>query len=156
MSEAEQREAVLAEAESWIGTAFHHAARIKVKRDATGKIIDRGGVDCAMLLALVYEAAGVIDPIAVAAYPADWHQNQAAERYLGTMLSNAREIECADVKPGDAILAKWGRLFSHGGIVAREGWPTIIHAFQAAGMVLPEKADTGTLSGCAIRFFTLW
>ena len=42
------REAVVTEAASWIGTPFHHAARVK-----------GAGVDCLMLLAEVYERAGV-------------------------------------------------------------------------------------------------
>ena len=39
-----RREAVIREAKSWIGTPFHHAARIK-----------GAGVDCLMLLAEIYE-----------------------------------------------------------------------------------------------------
>src|SRR5262249_43477037 len=44
-----RRAAVVAEAESWIGTPFHHAARVK-----------GAGVDCLMLLAEVYERAGIV------------------------------------------------------------------------------------------------
>src|SRR5260370_9302840 len=46
------RAAVVQEAESWIGTPFHHAARVK-----------GAGVDCLMLLAEVYQHPGVVAPI---------------------------------------------------------------------------------------------
>ena len=52
-----QRRAVCAEALSWIGTNFHHQARLKCRRDASGTIIDRGGVDCAQSVYLIYRAA---------------------------------------------------------------------------------------------------
>ena len=47
--ESAQRQAVLAEAESWIGTPFHHQGQVKGRQ---------GGVDCAMLLLEVFLAAG--------------------------------------------------------------------------------------------------
>src|SRR3954454_10152249 len=57
------RAAVVTEAETWIGTPFHHAARVK-----------GAGVDCLMLLAEVYERAGItagrINP---PFYVPDWH-----------------------------------------------------------------------------------
>src|SRR5208337_4686669 len=50
--ESAQRQAVLAIAESWVGTPFHHQGRVKGRQ---------GGVDCAMLLLEVFLSAGVID-----------------------------------------------------------------------------------------------
>ena len=66
-----RREAVIREAESWIGTPFHHAARIK-----------GAGVDCLMLLAEIYERAGVVPHIDPPFYVPDWHLHRDAERYL--------------------------------------------------------------------------
>ena len=66
------RAAVVTEAKTWIGTPFHHAARVK-----------GAGVDCLMLLAEVYERAGVtagrINP---PFYVPDWHLHRDAERYM--------------------------------------------------------------------------
>lgn len=44
-----QRQAVVAEAKTWIGTGFHHEARIK-----------GAGVDCAQLLIAVFSACGFV------------------------------------------------------------------------------------------------
>ena len=49
MAEQEQREAVVAEARTWIGTPWIHMAAIK-----------GAGVDCAMLLARVYIEVGLV------------------------------------------------------------------------------------------------
>jgi len=63
MSDA--RQAVIAEAVTWIGTPFHHAARVK-----------GAGVDCLMLLAEVYERAGAAPHIEPPFYVPDWHMPQ--------------------------------------------------------------------------------
>ena len=46
-----RRAAVVAEAATWLRTPYHHMGRVK-----------NAGTDCLMLLAEVYEAAGVIPP----------------------------------------------------------------------------------------------
>lgn len=50
-----QRAVVTAEAATWLRTPYHHMGRVK-----------GGGTDCRMLLAGLYEAAGVIPHIEVA------------------------------------------------------------------------------------------
>ena len=51
-----------------------------------------GGTDCLMLLAEVYEKAGVIPHVDVPFYPPDWNLHRDAERYLeGIMRYAARE-----------------------------------------------------------------
>lgn len=57
MTEHDERAAVMAEALSWCGTAYHHAGRVKIARDAGGRVIDRGGADCATATYLIYRAA---------------------------------------------------------------------------------------------------
>jgi cell wall-associated NlpC family hydrolase len=74
------RRAVVAEAASWLRTPYHHMGRVK-----------GGGVDCLMLLAEVYEAAGVIPHVEIPFYPPDWHLHRGVERYLeGLMHTPAR------------------------------------------------------------------
>ena len=79
------RAAVVTEAKTWIGTPFHHAARVK-----------GAGVDCLMLLAEVYERAGVtagrINP---PFYVPDWHLHRDAERYMEGLLRYARPVDGA-------------------------------------------------------------
>src|SRR5438477_6260990 len=86
------RTAVVAEAESWIGTPFHHAARIK-----------GAGTDCLMLLAEVYERAGITGHIDPPFYVPDWHLHRDAERYLEGLVRYARDIP-GPPQPGDIAL----------------------------------------------------
>ena len=134
-----RRAAVVAEAEGWIGTPFHHAARIK-----------GAGVDCLMLLAEVYERAGVTTHVEPPFYVPDWHMHQGAERYMEGLLDYAREIK-GPPSPGDVALFRFGRTFSHGAIVTQ--WPRLIHAYWAIGVVWGD-AMLKPLKGRAVRFFT--
>jgi NlpC/P60 family putative phage cell wall peptidase len=138
---SEQRAAVVAEAVSWLGTPYHHAGRVK-----------GAGVDCAMLPAEVYRAAGLIPDFPVAHYPPDWHLHRDVERYLDTVTRHAMEV-ATPTGPGDFLLYRWGRCFAHGAIVVK--WPRIIHAVIHVGVVL-DDGDVGRLASRPRRFFTLW
>ncbi len=133
------REAVVAEALTWIGTPFHHAARVK-----------GAGVDCLMLLAEVYERAGVAPHVDPPFYVPDWHMHRDAERYLEGLLGYARAIDGPPL-PGDIALFKFGRVFSHGAIVTE--WPRLIHAYWAIGVVWGD-ATLHPLKGRPVRFFS--
>lgn len=111
---AAQRQAVLDEAASWIGTPYHPCARVK-----------GAGADCLTFIAGVYEAAGLIEPVDLAPYPPDWHLHHDEERYLKGVLDYCVEID-ADPLPADIALWRFGRCYSHGAIVI--AWPEIIHA----------------------------
>jgi cell wall-associated NlpC family hydrolase len=139
MSGAPRRAAVVAAAQTWLGTPYHHAGRVR-----------GAGVDCLMLLAETYAAAGVIAPVTeVPYYPPDWFQHRDEERYLAGLLAHAREI-AGPPQPGDAALFRFGRSFSHGAIVT--GWPRLIHAFSRTGVVYGD-ATKAPLAGRAARFF---
>lgn len=133
------RAAVVKEAESWIGTPFHHAARIK-----------GAGIDCLMLLAEVYERAGVAAPIEPPFYVPDWHLHQGAERYVDGLVRYARPIAGPPL-PGDIALFRFGRTFSHGAIVTE--WPRLIHAYWSIGVVWGD-ATLYPLKDRPARFFT--
>jgi NlpC/P60 family putative phage cell wall peptidase len=133
------RQAVINEAVSWIGTPFHHAARVK-----------GAGVDCLMLLAEVYERAGVASHIEPPFYVPDWHLHRDAERYLEGLLRYARSV-AGPPRPGDVALFKFGRTFSHGAIVTE--WPQVIHAYWAVGVVWGD-ATLYPLKDRPVRFFT--
>lgn len=134
-----RRAAVVAEAETWLRTRFHHAARIK---DV--------GVDCLMLLAEVYERAGITDHIDPPFYVPDWHLHRDAEKYLEGLMRYAREIEGPPL-PGDVAIFKYGRCFSHGAIVVR--WPRVIHAYWKIGVVYGD-ATRFPLADRKVRFFS--
>ena len=111
----EERTAVVAEAMSWAGTPWHHQARVK-----------GAGVDCANLVIAAYHNAGMIDDIDPGNYPRDWHIHRDEERFLTFVPSFAVEIGEGEVGPGDLVLFRIGRVFSHGAIVTT--WPQGVHA----------------------------
>lgn len=131
------RRAVVAEALTWLRTPYHHAARIKGV-----------GVDCAQFLIAVYAATGLIDDFTPDRYPPDWHLHRTAERFLSLVLDRARPTD--DPGPGDVVLMRFGRAFSHGGVVVGDGH--IVHAFLGRGV---ELADLSEWARRPKRYFTL-
>lgn len=132
------RDAVVTEAKTWVGTPFHHAARLKGV-----------GVDCLMLLAEVYERAGVIDHVDPPFYTPDWHLHRDAEVYVAGLLGHAREVPAPE--RGDVAIFKFGRTFSHAAIATR--WPLVIHAYSQTGVVYGD-ARLIPLRGRDVRFFS--
>ncbi len=131
--ETQQRQAVIAGALTWERTPWVHQGRIK-----------GSGVDCLMLLAEVFERAGLVphlelveDPanltpeqrasghIFVKKYPKDWHCHSREEKALEVVQQFAREIS-GPPQPGDVGLCQYGWVLSHGFIVL--DWPLILHA----------------------------
>jgi cell wall-associated NlpC family hydrolase len=148
-----RRAAVVAEAETWLQTPYHHMGRKK-----------GAGTDCLMLLAEVYEAAGVIPHIDVPFYPPDWNLHRDAERYLEGVMQHAREftLQVRDFpialatkpmpEPGDVAVFKFGRCYAHGVIVTN--WPLLIHSWVDGGVgVLRGDATQPPLAGRPVRFF---
>ena len=149
MTEDEQRQKVVSEAQSWIGTPYVPNAAIKGKR---------GGVDCARFPLAVYQAVGLVpkdfDP---PHYSPQWHIHRSEEKYMETVLRYAKEI-AAPPLPGDFVLFKIALAFAHGAIVIK--WPHVIHAVANA-MVVPEDVSKNTTGKRALwlvekHFFSLW
>lgn len=134
----DKRQAVVAEAQAWLRTPFHHEARIKGV-----------GVDCLMFLAEVYEHAGVIPHIAPPHYTPDWHMHRDIERYMQGLMQYAHEVEAPLL--GDVALFKFGRVFSHGAIVIE--WPRVIHAYWAIGVSWGD-ANQQPLKDREVKFFS--
>lgn len=116
----------MAEALSWQKTPYHHQGRVK-----------GAGVDCAMLLAEVYSAVGLIPALDPKPYPADWHMHRDVERYLQQVLEYA--VPTDTPLPGDVVLYRFGRCVSHGAIVIE--WPMVVHAFMREGAVVLSDAS---------------
>lgn len=113
MSNEEERARVVAIAHSFLRTPYHHYGEVKGH-----------GVDCLTLLSGVFTEAGLIEPVKLPKYSHQWHLNHSEELYLNGLLQYTHEVEIP--LPGDIVVWKFGRCFSHGGIVI--DWPTIIHA----------------------------
>lgn len=112
MSEAEQRAAFIAEARTWLGTPFRDQADVK-----------GGGVDCAMLLVRTAAATGLIlippdNPRWPRPYAPQWHLHREEEKFLNIVSQLGTEVE-REPLPGDVIVYRVGRCFSHGGIILR-------------------------------------
>lgn len=141
-----QRQAVVAETLSWLGTPYHHAARVK-----------GAGVDCGQLLAAVFEAAGVIPHVEPEDYPADWHCHRRSEKFLQHVEEHARKIDTEPL-PGDIVLYKFGQCISHAGIVIE--WPQIIHAYidhgVPIGVVLDDAENNSVLTKRQAGFWSMW
>ena len=142
------REDVLTEVQDWLGTPYHHAARVK-----------GAGVDCLMLLLEVYGRAGVFErmgvdtaSIAIPRYSRDIMLHRNEETYLEGVRRYA--VETGQPDTGNIALWKFGRIYSHAAIIT--GWPAIIHAYAPEKMVVIGNAAMGALAGRPVRFFDPW
>lgn len=136
------RQRVLDEAQSWVGTKFHHMAQLKGV-----------GVDCGQLLLGVYSACGCMPKVDPGYYPPDFHMHQSLEWYANILGEYCVEFDGEGVLPADIVLFRMidARVFSHGGIVVE--WPWIIHAAFARRRVVRDSATNGWLKMLRRRFF---
>jgi NlpC/P60 family putative phage cell wall peptidase len=139
VTEAVLRDYIVEEAESWLGTPFHHMARVK-----------GAGVDCLMLLCEVYEKVGIVPHIPTEYYPPDWHMHRDVERYMDGLRRYAEEVEVP--LRGDIAMVKMGRVFSHGAIITE--YPYIIHAYWGAHCVTRGSVLNVPFSGRTVKFFS--
>ena len=138
----EAREAVVREAMSWLGTPYHHHARVKGV-----------GVDCAQILCAVYETAGVVPHVDPGTYATDWHLHRHEEMYSHWLLKYASRLGPDEVPfPGDVALFKFGRCFSHGAIVVEDG--LLVHSYVNRGVVL-SRATEEPLQGREVIYWKL-
>lgn len=126
------RDLIVALARDWLGTPYHHRARVKGV-----------GVDCATLLIGVFHEAGMIPDIRPE-YPPDWHLHRDEERYLGWLRQYGDEILVGDSEPGDVLVWRFGRTYSHGAIYVGDG--EIIHALRKARCVTAGRVDEADLA----------
>lgn len=129
-TQAEQRAEIVREALSWLGTRYDHHQRIK-----------GAGVDCLMLLAEVFERVGFVAHIEPGDYPHDWHLHRSEERYAQGLASYVRQLgDDERPLPGDIGLFRYGRTFSHAGIVVADDLQ-LVHAYKGLGVVLTRLTE---------------
>jgi NlpC/P60 family putative phage cell wall peptidase len=129
------RERVVAEAQKWLGTPFHHEARLLGV-----------GVDCLQLLIAVYQGAGIIKGVPDERYTRDWHMHKSEERYLAGV--ERFFVKTEEALQGNAALFRFGRCISHAAIIIE--WPLVIHAYWRGGVIASSVYDaelTGRLAG---------
>lgn len=122
MLQSDPRAALVGAAERWIGTPFHHSARLR-----------NVGIDCVNLLCVVYFEAGLTSHVILPYYVQDWMLHRSEELFLMGMLEQHLHEVPAPL-PGDVALFRYGRCYSHGAIVTQ--WPELIHSFAALGGVV--------------------
>jgi len=133
----------LAEAHTWLGTPWHHEGDVK-----------GAGVDCAMLLVRVFVAVGAIPPIDPRPYPMDHMLHSGQERFLAWLERFADPIADGQApRPGDVVLYRVGRCFSHAAIVTQ--WPNIIHAFRDERQVVVTPFNVGRLASKHFKILRL-
>lgn len=143
MMDEAMRAAVVKEALTWLGTPYHHHARVKGV-----------GVDCAQLLCAVYEACGCVPHIDPGNYAHDWHLHRGEEVFIGWLeKAGAREVQTPT--RGDVAVFRYGRAYSHGAIVVgATGRVAVLHAYVRLG-VMQTRLDEEPLLGRAVQFWTL-
>jgi cell wall-associated NlpC family hydrolase len=133
------RDDIVAQARTWLGTHWHHNARVK-----------GAGVDCGQFIIAAYIDAGLVADFATGQYPADWMLHQSDERFLGWVTMYLDEVKAP--LPGDVAVWKYGMCYSHGAIVL--DWPQIIHSYRREGGVVVGDATKGEVAR-EVRFFSI-
>jgi len=138
----EKRQEVVRTAKTWLGTPYHHHARVK-----------HAGADCAMFPLAVYQECGVLSfDFQPPEYSVQWHLHRSEEKYLEALAPVMRE-KPSEPLPADFVIFKFGRAFSHGAIVVK--WPIIIHSYIPHGVLLSDAERDGELMGRERKFFEI-
>ncbi len=152
--EAGARAAFIEEAISWIGTPFRDCADVKGRS---------GAVDCAMLLTRCAVDTGLVPAFDPRPYPPRWHLHRDEERFTSWIEHRLGGREVPSPRPGDIVVWRFGRTFSHGAVCVGAG--EVVHAWSAAGCVLASRMDEPMLASIGlgvacvarpVRFFDLW
>lgn len=139
MMPAITRQAIVAEAMTWLATPFAHHQQVKGV-----------GVDCAHLMRGVLNGAGaaVHQP---QYYSAQWHLHRSEEQFAEFVMQYGDEIAEDELLPGDMMLWKFGRCFAHGAIYIGER--QVIHAIASERNTRIANIDEGDLSWRPRRCF---
>jgi len=130
----EQRNNIVRAAKEWLGTPYHHHARVK-----------RAGADCAMFPLAVYQESGVLPrEYTPPQYSVQWHLHRSEELYLNEIEKFVVAINTPP-RPADFVVFRFGRTYSHGAIVV--DWPIVIHAYIPHGVLLSDALRDGELLG---------
>lgn len=145
-TEAVQRAAVVAEARKWVRTPYHAGA------DVLG-----AGIDCGMLLVRAFVDSGLVAPFDPRPYPQDWMMHNDGERYLGFVGDLCREVAAPGL--GDVAVFRYGRCYSHGGVITALDPLKIVHAYAQRRAVVEDELTKNADLNLPIRkvkFFSFW
>ena len=117
-----EREAIVAAARGWIGTAYVHQASVKGL-----------GCDCLGLLRGVWRELAGGEPETPPPYSQDWAESSGDETLYAALKRHFEEIDRIDIAPGDIALFRMipRGPAKHCGIIAEDGGAlTLVHARQ--------------------------
>jgi hypothetical protein len=142
--EQAQRAAVVAEAETWLGTPFLDCQRVK-----------GAGVDCAMILAEVFATVGFTIP-PIPSYSPTWMIHQDEPIFVNMLLAaGCRELKGESPRPGDIGMYHFGRCYAHSVIVAE--WPKrVIHALYRERVLATDPRIDGHLRREVYKYPPKW
>ena len=137
----------VAEARAWLWTPYH--------TDCDG--LKGVGVDCGMLIVRTFVDTGMVPPFNPRPYPRDWMMHNREEKYLGFIGKHCGVVQEPGL--GDIVLFRYGRVFSHGGIITNLQPLRLIHAYFDRRRVIEEdlmlNADLIDPAR-KMTFFSLW
>lgn len=113
------REAIIAEALSWIGTPYHHQASLKGV-----------GADCLGVVRGVWRSVHGYDAEMPPAYSRDWAEAAGEETLLAAAGRHMRPIGIDQRQPGDVLIFRFRATVpaKHAGILT--GPDTFVHAIE--------------------------
>lgn len=127
-------ENIVTQARTWMGTPFHHQARLKGK-----------GCDCLGLIVGVVDELGLKDKngVALAAYDEVTYSREPDGAYLTEKLTGLlEEVPIAEARAGDMALFKVRENPQHLAILTDyEGTLGMIHCFAQARRVVEHRLD---------------
>ena len=127
-------ENIVTQARTWMGTPFHHQARLKGK-----------GCDCLGLIVGVVDELGLKDKngVALAAYDEVTYSREPDGAYLTEKLTGLlEEVPIAEARAGDRALFKVRENPQHLAILTDyEGTLGMIHCFAQARRVVEHRLD---------------
>lgn len=136
------RERIVAVAREWIGTPF-----------LAGECRKGRGCDCGSLLAGVFAEAGLIEPLELGKYDHLAPCMKGDAFYLARIASVAEEVHETRAQPGDIVIYRLGRAYSHAALIV--DWPlSVIHADARRG-VIAAAGSTGRLAARERLFFRM-
>lgn len=123
MNQPIDRDALVAEARSWIGTSYRHQASVKGV-----------GCDCLGLVRGVWRACLGEEPEAPPPYAPDWAEAGGAETLAAAALRHLAPVPCDAFDKGDVLLFRWrdGCVAKHAAIASSA--TTMIHAHDGAAV----------------------
>lgn len=154
MSEALERRAVVDAGRSWTGTRYRNRMAIKGV-----------GVDCAQIVLESFREAGLVIDYEAERYSSDWHLHRDEEKYLSVVSRYMPVVQAGSLSikergerflplPGDVLMWKVGRTFSHSAIVTE--WPRVLHASLPDRVVLEVDVHGTVLSKLPMVHCSYW